>query len=219
MRKPTDNSQALTAFVARKAAIDSILARLAALSAEHFDAAPDAVNWGHVGTLESYLATSERSATRRSTRARPERTKRPDLILARAFCATHQEHASLDNLLSPLEQRELAKIATLLEYQTGGIAIFAEGEDAHFLYLISDGIMRLSRHLPDGARQVLGFMWPGDPFGLAEEGRYINSAECLTRTTLFSDDSSLRDGWRRCCSTLVITRGSSMRRRGCCICQ
>jgi len=121
---------------------------------------------------------------RSSIRREDLRGRRPK-ILARAFCATRQEHPSLDNLLSPLEQRELTKIATLLEYQTSGVAIFAEGEDAHFLYLISDGIVRLSRHLPNGARQVLGFMWPGDLFGLAEEGRYINSAECLTPTTLF----------------------------------
>ena len=34
MRKPADNSQALAAFIARKAAIDAILERLTALSAD-----------------------------------------------------------------------------------------------------------------------------------------------------------------------------------------
>jgi hypothetical protein len=55
MRKPTDNSDALAAFIARKTEIDTILERLTALSAEHFNAAPDDVTWGHVGTLGGYL--------------------------------------------------------------------------------------------------------------------------------------------------------------------
>jgi hypothetical protein len=48
-----DNSQALAAFVARKTEIDTILARLTALSADHFGSEPDAVT--DVGTLASYL--------------------------------------------------------------------------------------------------------------------------------------------------------------------
>ena len=46
--------EAIDAFVARKAEIDVLLARLAALSDDHFNVAPDAVNWGHVGTLGHY---------------------------------------------------------------------------------------------------------------------------------------------------------------------
>jgi hypothetical protein len=42
---------ALAAFIARKTEIDIILARLTALSGEHFNTAPDEVTWGHVGTL------------------------------------------------------------------------------------------------------------------------------------------------------------------------
>jgi hypothetical protein len=41
MPKVPDNSQSLAAFVARKSEIDTILTRLAALSAEHFDRVPD----------------------------------------------------------------------------------------------------------------------------------------------------------------------------------
>ena len=46
---------ALAAFIARTTEIDTILARLAALSLEHFDTAPDDVTWAHVGTLGNYL--------------------------------------------------------------------------------------------------------------------------------------------------------------------
>ena len=53
-RRTTDNSEALTAFLTAKVEIDAMLERLAALSAGHFDANPDEVNWGHVSTLNHY---------------------------------------------------------------------------------------------------------------------------------------------------------------------
>ncbi len=120
----------------------------------------------------------------RSSARMPPKGRRPKII-AREFCATTLRRPLLDNLLSATEQSELARIATVLTYQTSGITLFSEGEDAHFLYLVDDGVVRLSRHLPDGARQVLSFMWPGDLLGLAETGRYINSAETITPVTLF----------------------------------
>lgn len=48
--------QALEAFIAKKIEIDDMLARLQALSDEHFNAQPDEINWGHVGTLEHYAS-------------------------------------------------------------------------------------------------------------------------------------------------------------------
>lgn len=54
MSKTRNNDQALEAFIARKAEIDTMLARLTELSAEHFQVAPEEVHWGDVGTLASY---------------------------------------------------------------------------------------------------------------------------------------------------------------------
>ena len=45
---------ALDTFMAKKAEIDAMLARLTALSADHFDTSPDEINWGHVGNLGHY---------------------------------------------------------------------------------------------------------------------------------------------------------------------
>lgn len=55
-----DNTAALDAFLAKKAEIDTMLARLQALSADHFEASPDEVHWGHVGTLGSYAEQLKR---------------------------------------------------------------------------------------------------------------------------------------------------------------
>ncbi|MGE0854117.1 MAG: hypothetical protein AB7I59_20890 [Geminicoccaceae bacterium] len=56
----SERRTALDAFIAKKAEIDTMLARLKALSDEHFNAAPDDVNWGHVGTLSDYATLLKR---------------------------------------------------------------------------------------------------------------------------------------------------------------
>ena len=49
-----NHEAALDAFMTKKAEIDAMLARLQALSDEHFNTHPDEVSWGHAGTLEHY---------------------------------------------------------------------------------------------------------------------------------------------------------------------
>ena len=56
------NDKALAAFVTRKAEIDTMLARLQALSDEHFHANPEDINWGNVGMLVN-IATKLREIT------------------------------------------------------------------------------------------------------------------------------------------------------------
>ncbi|KJS41404.1 MAG: hypothetical protein VR71_18715 [Roseovarius sp. BRH_c41] len=53
-RAPKQNDKALSAFLAAKAEIDTMLERLKTLSEEHFDVSPEEINWGHVGTLTHY---------------------------------------------------------------------------------------------------------------------------------------------------------------------
>ena len=51
---------ALDAYIAKKIEIDTMLARLTALSDDHFNVAPDEINWGHVGTLAHYAELLKR---------------------------------------------------------------------------------------------------------------------------------------------------------------
>lgn len=46
------NDAALAAFIAKKAEIDAMLARLQAFSDDHFGADPEKVNWSYLGSLE-----------------------------------------------------------------------------------------------------------------------------------------------------------------------
>ena len=52
--------EALAAFISKKAEIDEILARLQALSDDHFGYAPDDISWDHVGTLGYYAEMLKR---------------------------------------------------------------------------------------------------------------------------------------------------------------
>ena len=52
--------QALAAFIAKKAEIDTMLTRLQELSDDHFNYGPDEINWGHVGTLGYYAELLKR---------------------------------------------------------------------------------------------------------------------------------------------------------------
>ena len=51
---------ALSAFISKKAEIDEMLARLQALSDDHFETHPDEIDWGDVGTLEHYAGLLKR---------------------------------------------------------------------------------------------------------------------------------------------------------------
>ncbi|CAA7624581.1 hypothetical protein [Magnetospirillum sp. SS-4] len=60
MTKHIDNARAIGTFIARKAELDAMLARLQELSADHFNWSPDEITWGHVGTLGHYVEMLKR---------------------------------------------------------------------------------------------------------------------------------------------------------------
>ena len=51
---------ALNAFIGKKAEIDEMLARLQALSDDHFNCQPDTITWGDVGSLEHHASLLKR---------------------------------------------------------------------------------------------------------------------------------------------------------------
>ncbi len=57
-----NHEAALAAFIGKKAEIDEMLARLQALSDDHFGFDPEAVNWGAVGSID-HVASDLREIT------------------------------------------------------------------------------------------------------------------------------------------------------------
>lgn len=82
-------------------------------------------------------------------------------------------------ILTERERAELAGMAVQVNYAAGS-PIYREDEPSDFVYLLEEGVVRMSRATLHGGRQVIAFMWPGDAFGLSENGRYVNTAETLT---------------------------------------
>jgi hypothetical protein len=64
--KPGTRSRqdALAAFGQRKAEIDTMLARIQALSDDHFGLSPEEVTWGHVALLDDYAELLKRITER-----------------------------------------------------------------------------------------------------------------------------------------------------------
>jgi len=79
--------------------------------------------------------------------------------------------------------RELNQITTEVTLRSGG-TVFYQGDDDTYLFNVVAGAVRLSMLLPDGRRQVTGFLFPGDFLGLSVGGVYAYSAETLSETSL-----------------------------------
>lgn len=106
-------------------------------------------------------------------------------IRARAFERGRHPQMAADNLLSQKQQAELRGIAVAVEYEHEGTVIFSEGEDARFVYLVADGVIRIGRTSDGGRRQILAFMLPGDLLGLPDAGSYVNSADVACPSVLY----------------------------------
>jgi CRP-like cAMP-binding protein len=57
--------------------------------------------------------------------------------------------------------------------------IYAEGEDSGYVYKVVSGVVRVSKVLPDGRRQITAFHMPGEMFGLEADEIRHSSAEAV----------------------------------------
>ena len=63
-------------------------------------------------------------------------------------------------------------------------AVFYEEDPATAVFNVTSGTLRLSKMLPDGRRQITGFLSPGDFLGIACPGTYAYTAEAVTPLSL-----------------------------------
>lgn len=62
--------------------------------------------------------------------------------------------------------------------------LFIEGEPSSDHFTIVDGVVSISKSMADGRRQIVGFMFPGDFLGVAEEEDYGCTAQAVTPVEL-----------------------------------
>jgi len=60
-----------------------------------------------------------------------------------------------------------------------GQTLFHEGDPATRVFTLTSGTLKLYKLLPDGRRQVTGFMHPGDFLGMSSDDEHAFSAEAL----------------------------------------
>lgn len=85
--------------------------------------------------------------------------------------------------LEPEEVRRLAEVTQTLRLEPGQ-NIFGEGEKADAMFNVTAGTVKIYKLLPDGRRQITGFLITGDFLGLSHNETYAYSAESVTATSL-----------------------------------
>ena len=65
-----------------------------------------------------------------------------------------------------------------------GKHLFLEGDDAECIFEVVSGVLRLTRVMEDGRRQVIAFGYPGDTVGFPSDGLYHTDCDALAPTTL-----------------------------------
>jgi len=70
-----------------------------------------------------------------------------------------------------------------VQYKAGETVVF-EADQAANVYSLTSGLLRLSKLLPDGRRQIAGFLFPGDFLGITMEEEHAFTAEAVAPSTL-----------------------------------
>ena len=81
-------------------------------------------------------------------------------------------------VLRPQELERLNTIVTEVHLRRGQ-TLFSQEEPADSVFNVTSGHIRLVKLLPDGRRQITGFLYPGDFLGLAYGMEYAYSAEAI----------------------------------------
>jgi len=106
---------------------------------------------------------------------------RQPLLLANPFTPGG---GNMVQLLTDKQQAELGTIATEVLLRARA-PVYTAGSLAASIYIVQTGLVKVFRDLSNGRQQVLAFLFPGDVFGLAEDGRYVNSVETLLQTMIY----------------------------------
>jgi CRP/FNR family transcriptional regulator len=85
-----------------------------------------------------------------------------------------------------LEDWELEKLEAIVTSKgyADGETIFEQGDEPRHMFNLTEGTIRLVKLLPNGRRQIVGFVFPGDMLGLSNHGAYTCSAEAIGPVTL-----------------------------------
>jgi CRP/FNR family transcriptional regulator, anaerobic regulatory protein len=87
-------------------------------------------------------------------------------------------------LLTEHQREQLAHIGMRVRLPARTM-IYHEGSAAQWVFAVAEGLVKSYRDLRSGKRIVGAFLFARDLFGLAANGEYVNSAQAITRVTLY----------------------------------
>ncbi|MBE0414000.1 helix-turn-helix domain-containing protein [Yoonia sp.] len=88
----------------------------------------------------------------------------------------------IENFLLPLRARPVQQHH--LHHICAGKHLFHEGQTARNIYEVVKGVLRLTRVMADGRRQVIAFGYPGDVVGFHSDDEYHTDCDALLSTTV-----------------------------------
>lgn len=86
-------------------------------------------------------------------------------------------HTSVSPLGKPASRHAEARLKP-------GAYLYFEGDKVEYLYQVVSGVLRLTRLLSDGRRQVIAFGYPGDIVGFPADGLHHTDCDALTEVRL-----------------------------------
>lgn len=86
--------------------------------------------------------------------------------------------------LTDRQRQELTRIGTRVRLPAR-MVIYHADSPAEWVFSVAEGAVKSYRELPSGRRAVCAFLFVQDLFGLAQSGRYVNTAQAITGVTLY----------------------------------
>ena len=86
--------------------------------------------------------------------------------------------------LTAAQRRHLLTLATRVRIAPRTL-IYQEGDPLEDIFVVGEGLVKSFRELANGKRRTVAFLFPRDPFGLAEKGHYVNNTMTVTPSTIY----------------------------------
>jgi CRP/FNR family transcriptional regulator len=107
----------------------------------------------------------------------------PELELGHPCFACAARELAVCGVLDSEALRKFKESGPIAHYDSGDTVVF-EGDPAGSVYSLATGLLRLSKLLPDGRRQIAGFLFPGDFLGITLEEEHAFTAEAVAPSSL-----------------------------------
>jgi CRP/FNR family nitrogen fixation transcriptional regulator len=107
------------------------------------------------------------------------------MLTQSAVAATPQLHRPFNVSRKPEAAESGTQLGLAMSFGRNA-EIYAEGETSGYVYKVISGVVRVSKLLPDGRRQISAFHMPGEMFGFEADEAHHASAEAVVPTKVIA---------------------------------